>query len=219
MKQAVKTTAVSVAITLGLITQARAEGKFSLYAPLHMPNLQMESVGVDMSVGDLARMANAYFTLGMKYENNDFYVDYDGWYGSYGSELGPNSDFNMKQQIHNLDVGLPLFAGERFTLHATAGVRYYNQLVEMDIFSGSLEKPVDWVEATLGLKAEYRFTPRHSITAKYSQGHEGSERLETYYQYKPKHVFFRAGYRIDEFESDGVHVKENGGLFTIGYEW
>ncbi|NRB37140.1 MAG: hypothetical protein HRU20_01585 [Pseudomonadales bacterium] len=138
-----KTCCVSL-LSLSAMSQA---GEWTISAPIHMPNLDIGDGAIQADVQDLAKMANAYMTFGLKYESGDQFYKYQGWHGGYANSasigLGdlmealdkpfpPNKDgeigagFQLYQTIHAFDFGHKLYENGGFRVYGTLGLRDYD---------------------------------------------------------------------------------------------
>ncbi len=126
-------------------------GEWTVSAPIHMPNLDVGDGMIDANVQDLAKLANAYMTFGLKYENDNQFYKYQGWHGGYADEKSEHfseqikvpgipprevdingqvgAGFQLYQTIHAFEFGHKFYEKGGFRLYGTLGVRDY----DMDI--------------------------------------------------------------------------------------
>ncbi len=243
---------IASALTLALSSPSSRAGEWSISMPIHAPNLTLDLSAtpadgqIEKSVGELFDMATAYATFGVKYQNDDgHYISYQGWYGKYGNDEAfhqeipshPNNPkevgmgFNMKQQIHAIEMGIQLLDSHDFELYGTVGVRDYDLTIDVNVWQEGLGLPGSdlpglksvrtefaWHEITAGIAAKYTIHGGHTLDASYSLGNGGSYRAEAAYGYRfDNGIFTRTGYRVDYFEADGIPVEESGVMFEFGY--
>ncbi|NRB37054.1 MAG: hypothetical protein HRU20_01145 [Pseudomonadales bacterium] len=77
-----------------------------------------------------------------------------------------------------------------------------------------------WVEATIGVQAEYNPFAGVTLSAMHMAGFIGGQSKQTdlkaQYAFNSG-IFVEAGYRWHNFESDGLKITQNGGLLGFGY--
>ncbi|NRB38812.1 MAG: hypothetical protein HRU20_10145 [Pseudomonadales bacterium] len=77
-----------------------------------------------------------------------------------------------------------------------------------------------WIEVTIGLQADYSPFKGTTLTAAHTAGFLGgsSQQTDVKAQYAfDSGVYVEAGYRWHKFDSGGMEITQNGGLFALGY--
>lgn len=141
---------------------------WSVYFPVHMPGLELtvpeengEELDISADVLDLAKQANSFIALGIRYDfhalNRQLWFDFNGWHGGYDLDKNdltaklkpPPKDrelvgltVDMTQRIVQTEAGV-WFRQEwhRLDLGLLAGARYYDQEIKIygDVAVLSLE--------------------------------------------------------------------------------
>jgi hypothetical protein len=131
---------------------------WSVYFPVHMPGLDLtvpeengEELKISADVLDLAKQANSFFALGIRYDfhvlNRQLWLDFNGWHGGY--DLGkddltaklkpPPKDrdlvditVDMVQRIAQAEAGVWLgHDWRKLDLGLFTGARYYDQEIKV----------------------------------------------------------------------------------------
>jgi hypothetical protein len=133
---------------------------WSLYFPVHMPGLEItqpvpggEDVVVEADMVDLAKHANSFFALGVRYDfhamNHPMWFDVNAWHGGYDMDMDdltadieavPPSvimdildvNLDMTQRILQAEAGMLLLQDwHGLDLGVTTGLRYFYQEIEL----------------------------------------------------------------------------------------
>ncbi|NRB41326.1 MAG: hypothetical protein HRU20_23120 [Pseudomonadales bacterium] len=229
-------------------TSEHDHGTFSFYAPIHATNLKVDGIAgmppIESSVDELYDAHTRYFTFGFKWQGEKWFHSIEIWEGQY-EPLGPGQGgdlgrvegklyVDMRQRISEYRTGYNFLQSGALKLHVIGGIREYDQTV--DAYTQFTSSPSSqalgdvrkqtlnsrWAEATLGLQADYQLGENISITALHIAGVIGGSSAQTDIKAQftmDNGLFFDAGYRWHNFESDGLEITENGALIGLGYSF